>query len=227
MWRRKGEGESSPRRQVLVIGLGRFGLAVAAELTRRGHEVLGVDVDPKAVEGAADVCAQVLELDGNDEDALRQLGVGDFDAAVVAIKDPARAILAAFILRDLGVGSIVARAQTPADVRVLERVGGTRPVLVEEAMGRYVARALGIRDALQALPVTDDVAIVLLRYPDAQPEREVAELEGAHAGITVLAVRREDTVIAVPGPAELVRPGDDLVIIGRQGDLESLRISSG
>jgi trk system potassium uptake protein TrkA len=224
MWRRGSDRDAPARRQVLVIGLGRFGLAVAAELTRRGHEVLGVDIDPKAVEDATDVCAQVLELDANDEEALRQLGIGDFDAAVVAIKDPARAILAAFILSDLGVTSIVARAQSAADVRILERVGGTRAVLVEEAMGRFVARALGIHDALQALPVTDDVAIVLLRYPVELQERTVGDLEGAHAGITVLAVRREETVVAVPGPDEPVRPGDDLVVIGKQADLEVLRL---
>ena len=65
-------------RQVLVIGLGKFGLTVAADLTRQGHEVLGIDIDADAVAEAAPFCAQALELDANDEGALRDIGAKDF-----------------------------------------------------------------------------------------------------------------------------------------------------
>jgi trk system potassium uptake protein len=211
-------------RQVLVVGLGKFGLTVAAELTRLGHEVLAVDVDPRAVQEASGVATQALEVDANDEAALRALGVADFDIAVVAINDPARAILATFILRDLGVPSIVARAQSPTEVRILERAGNTRAVLVEQAMGRYVARSIGIGNAVDVLPVSDDVVIVRVHYREGLPERTVAELERLRSGVTVIAVRRSADVIVTPDPGTRVRPGDDLVLVGRQADLEALRL---
>jgi trk system potassium uptake protein TrkA len=145
----------------------------------------------------------------------------------VAIKESARAILAALILHDLGVPSIVARAQSATDVRILERVGGTRAVLVEEAMGRYVARALDIGGALEVLPVTDDVSIVVLRTPAELPAQDVSGFERDHAGVTVLALRRGDSVVALPGPPDRVQPGDQLVVIGREADLEALRTTVG
>jgi len=214
----------SVSKQVLVVGVGQFGLTVAADLSRQGHEVLAIDIDPDAVEEAAPFCAQALEVDANDEGALRELGVADFDVAVVAINDPARAILATFILQELGVPQIVARAQTPTEVRILERAGNTRAVLVEQAMGRYVARSIGIGGALDVMPVTDDVVIVRVRVRDDQTARTVAEVEALRAGITVLAVQHGTTVTATPDPAAPVQLGDDLVLIGRQADLEALRL---
>ena len=210
-------------RQVLVIGLGKFGLTVAADLTRQGHEVLGIDVDPDAVAEAAPFCAQALELDANDEGALREIGAKDFDVAVVAINDPARAILATLILRELGVPQIVARAQTPTEVRILERAGNVRPVLVEQSMGRYVARSIGIGGALDVMPVSDDVVIVRIRAGAAGAPRTVGSVQAAQRDVTVLAVVHGGAVTVTPGPDAAIEPGDDVVLIGRQADLEALR----
>lgn len=214
----------SGTRQVLVVGLGKFGLTVAADLSRQGHEVLAIDIDPAAVEEAAPFCAQALEVDANDEDALRGLGVAEFDVAVVAINDPARAILATFILQDLGVPQIVARAQSPTEVRILERAENTRAVLVEQAMGRYVARSIGIDGAVDVMPVTEDVVIVRIHLRPGMATRTVAEVEALRGGITVLAVQRGNSVTASPDPAMTVVAGDGLVLIGRQSDLEALRM---
>jgi len=214
----------SIRKQVLVVGLGKFGLSVAADLTRQGHEVLAIDIDPEAVEEAVAVSAQALEVDANDEAALRVLGVADFDVAVVAINDPARAILAAFILQDLGVPQIIARAQSPTEVRILERAPNTRAVLVEQAMGRYVARSIGIGSAVDVMPITDDVVIVRIRVRDDRRPCTVAEVEALGGGVTVLAVQRGASVAVTPDPTTPVNPGNDLVLIGRQTDLEALRL---
>lgn len=211
-------------RQVLVVGLGKFGLTVAAELTRLGNEVLAIDVDPEAVEEAAPFCAQALEVDANDEDALREIGVAEFDVAVVAINDPARAILATFILQELGVRSIVARAQSPTEVRILERAGNVRAVLVEQAMGRTVARSIGLGAAVEALPITDDVVIVRVHVPDDRAVQTVADLERRYAGVTVLAIQRGAAVTVRPGADAVIATGDDLVLVGRQPDLEALRL---
>lgn len=211
-------------RQVLVVGLGKFGLTVAAELTRLGNEVLAIDVDPDAVEEAAPFCAQALEVDANDEAALRELGVAEFDVAVVAINDPARAILATFILQELGVRSIVARAQSPTEVRILERAGNVRAVLVEQAMGRTIARSIGLGAAVEVLPITDDVVIVRVHVPAGYTTRTVADLETRFGGVTVLAIQRGATVTVRPSADATLQPGDDVVVVGRQTDLEALRL---
>src|SRR5688500_16856909 len=75
----------SARRQVAVLGLGRFGASVARELTRLGHDVLGLDANEKLVQDLSTEVAHAVQVDITDGDALRELGLQSFDAAIVAI----------------------------------------------------------------------------------------------------------------------------------------------
>jgi Trk K+ transport system NAD-binding subunit len=92
-------------------------------------------------------------------------------------------------------------------------------------MGRYIARSIGISDAVDAMPISDDIVIVRIRVRDGQPERTVAEVEQLRAGVTVLAVQRGSRVTVTPDPVTRIAPGDDVVLIGRQADLEALRVT--
>ena len=92
---------------VLVIGLGRFGYAVCASLVRQGHEVLAIDSDPVLVQRYADDFTHVVLADATDDDALEQLGVGDFEHAVVAIgNDIEASVLTTLSLAKAEVASI-------------------------------------------------------------------------------------------------------------------------
>jgi trk system potassium uptake protein len=115
---------------VLVIGLGRFGTALAETLSVHGHEVLGVDLDPELVQRAVDRLTHVVQADATNLAAMRQLGASDFQHAVVAIGDQIEAsILSTAVLVDLGVPDIWAKAITAAHGKILQRVGAHHVVL--------------------------------------------------------------------------------------------------
>jgi trk system potassium uptake protein len=138
---------------VVVIGLGRFGSSIAAELQRHGREVLAIDLDRNLVSNAANKLSAAVEADATDEVALRQLGVHEMDEAVVAIgQDREASILVTALLAELGVKRIWAKALSEAHGRILERVGATRVVYPEAEMGRIVANDF----------LTDDI----MRFPD-------------------------------------------------------------
>lgn len=138
--------KDKPVEPVLVIGLGRFGSALAETLASMGHEVLAVDSSPGRVQQYAGRLTSVVEADSTNEEALRQVGAADFRHAVVAIgADVEASILTTAVLVDLGIENICAKAMTAAHGRILERVGATRVVFPEHDMGERVAHMVSGR----------------------------------------------------------------------------------
>lgn len=98
-------------KQYLVFGLGRFGSSLARALCAQGQEALAVDSDQELVNQIAPHVTQALQLDATDEEALRSLGVKNFDAAVVAIGQNTRdSILICVLLKEMGIPYLIAKA---------------------------------------------------------------------------------------------------------------------
>ena len=131
---------STSRGGIVVIGLGRFGGAVAQSLVRLGHEVLAIDEDADLVQRWSDKLTHVVQADSTDSDALRQLGVQDLGRAVVGIgTDIEASVLTVLALHELGVDEIWAKAITAKHGQILERTGAHHVVYPEAAMGERVA----------------------------------------------------------------------------------------
>ena len=128
----------------LVIGLGRFGRAVACELGSLGHEVLALDNSEENVQHIADSVTQAVCGDAQDESVLTSLGVRNFDCCVVAIgTDIEASILVTVMLKELGAKQVVCKALSALHARVLERVGADRVIQPEKEIGQRLAQHLG------------------------------------------------------------------------------------
>ena len=124
------------KQSFVVLGLGRFGSSVARSLCELGHEVLAVDRDEKLVENIAPDVTQAVQANAVDEDALAELGVQNFDAAIVAIGTDIRAsILATVLLKEAGVPKVLAKAVDDLHARVAKGPGDDfgSPVMAVEA----------------------------------------------------------------------------------------------
>lgn len=131
------------KRRVVVIGLGRFGSALAIELAAKGAEVIAVDKVMTAVDAIKDEVGYAAALDATDPDALRSVEAQTCSTAVVAIgEDFQSATLAVAALRELGVVKIIARTRDAREGRILAAVGASELIELEGEMGRRLARAL-------------------------------------------------------------------------------------
>lgn len=215
------------RKPVLVIGLGRFGTAVACTLERMGHEVLAADTDGEIVRDHRDVLTKVVEADCTDPDTLRQLGAAEFETAVVAIGDNVEAsLLIVLALMDLGVPSIWAKANTERHGRILERTGAHHVVFVEQKMGERVAHLVNER-LLDFIDFGDDFAIARLLAPESIVGLPLVTSQcRARHDVTVVGVKRagEDFIHALPDT--LILPGDELVVSGRIEKIEAFSAMS-
>lgn len=177
---------------VVVLGLGRFGRALALQLVEDGHEVLGIDADEETVQSLHGVLTHVVKADTTNEDALRQLAVGDFDRAVVGIGSHVEAsILTASTLLSFEIGTIWAKAISEPHARILTQLGVHHVVRPETEMGRKVAHLVGgaMRDFIEVGP---DFAMVTIAAPP--------QLVGQRLGDTGLRQQHEVTVVAVCSP---------------------------
>lgn len=203
------------RAPVLVIGLGRFGSAVACTLERMGHEVLGIESDPEIVDDHRDLLTQVVEGDATEVDTLEQLGCSQFESAVVAIGANMEAsVLTVLALVDLGVTNIWAKANNDRHGRILERTGAHHVVFPEQKMGERVARLVNER-LLDFIAFGDDFGIARLKAPDSILGLPlVTSACRKKYDVTVVGVKRrgEDFIHATPDT--IILPEDELVVSG-------------
>lgn len=221
------KSDLDPDEAVLVIGLGRFGSAVAEALAQLGHDVLAVDSDAELVQEWADRLAHVVQADSTSEQAMQQLGAGDFRVAVVAIgTDIEASLLTTSALVDLGVGQIWAKAVSRAHGRILERVGATHVVFPEASMGERVAHMLTGRMS-NYVELDDDYAIAKVRAPRECDGKTLAEAGLREKyDVTVVGVKRRDGEIVHAEADTRVHEGDELVVAGRTEKVQELASSS-
>ncbi|WP_265448126.1 potassium channel family protein [Flexivirga meconopsidis] len=209
------------QRSALVVGLGRFGAAVAQSLVHEEWEVLAVDESMDLVQKYADTLTHTARVDSTDPDALVQLGAADFERAVVGIgSDMEASVLTVVNLVDLGVEEIWAKAVTPQHARILERIGAHHVVFPERAMGERVAHMVtgSLEDYIE---FDDDFAIARTLAPRSLWGRSLTESAlRTKLDITVVGVKRPGTDFTYARPETVVVEGDELVVCGRTHTLE-------
>ncbi len=212
------------KRQILVLGLGRFGSAVATTLAELGCEVACVDTDERRVQRMAPQVTQAMQLDSTDRDALRQIGVGDFDVAVVAIgADIEASILTAANLAELGCKDIVAKAMTLPHARILEKVGAHRVIFPEHEMGVRLGNSLAGTNLIDYMELDPRYAVAEIRCPAEIAGRTLAEanVRGRY-GVIVLCVKSGDEVVVIPDPDLRIETNDVIVVAGPTKDIDRL-----
>jgi trk system potassium uptake protein TrkA len=202
--------------QVLVVGLGRFGRAMAETLEELGHEVLAVDRDPRIVQELTGRLTHVVEADSTSLEVLKQLGAADFKRAVVAIgSDIEASILTAGVLVDLGISNIWAKAITSAHGRILQRVGAHHVVFPEHDMGERVAHLVTGR-MLDYMGLEDDFAMVKTVTPGELVGRTLGEADiRRRHHITVVLIKPAGGSYTFATPDTRVGKGDILVVAGQ------------
>lgn len=210
------------RKPVMVIGLGRFGSAVATTLERMGHEVLGVDLDPALVAEHKDLLTQVAEADCTEVATLESLGAGDFDSAVVAIGTHIEAsVLTVLGLTDLGITNIWAKATNDRHGRILERTGAHHVVFPEQKMGERVARLLN-GHLLDFIAFDDCFGIARLKAPLSIVGLPLVTSQcRKRFDVTVIGVKREGEDFIHALPDTVILPGDELVVSGDTARIEA------
>lgn len=212
-------------KQYAVIGLGRFGTSVARTLYEMGYDVLGIDTNEDIIQDAMDLVTHAVTADSTDENALKSIGIRNFDVVVVAIgNDVKNSILTTLILKELGVKHIVVKAQDELHGKVLEKIGADRVVYPERDMGYRVAHNLISPNILDYIELAPDYSILEIHVPNKFVGRSLEQIDIRRKyGCNVMAIKHGKDINISPIATDILHDGDVLVVVGKNEDLDELK----
>ena len=165
-------------KQYIVIGCGRFGSSVATTMHLLGHQVMAIDKNEDLVQGIVDKVTHAAIVDVTDEQALRAIGLGNFDVAIIAIGSDIRAsIMATLLAKEMGVSQVVCKAKDELQAKVLYKIGADRVVFPERDMGVRVAHNLVSDNILDHIELDPEYSIVEIVTPTMWVGKTLIELD--------------------------------------------------
>ena len=210
-------------KQFVIIGLGRFGSSVAKTLYALGHDVLAIDSNEDLVQEISDSVTHAVQMDATDENALRTLGLRNFDVAVVTIGANIQAsVMATLLVKDMGIKYIIAKGNSDLHAKVLYKIGADRVILPEKDMGVRVAHNLVSSSILDYIELSPD-SIIEIESPKEWYGKSMKELSlRSKYGINVMAIKRNNEVNISPDADDVINKDDIVVAIGSAEDLTKL-----
>lgn len=212
--------------QILIVGLGQFGMSLARTLSDKGAEVLAVDRQKNLVEEAAAFATEALVMDATDETELALLQPGKRDSAVCAIGDDSKeaSIICTALLRQMGAPWIIARANNLLHQRILQLVGAHLVVNPEHEFGKRFANRLIYRNVVADMPLGEELQLTEIKVHPSMIGKSLMELAlPKRFGVMVVAVRRgSPSRVVQPSPSEPLQEDDNLVIVSKESAIPKL-----
>lgn len=212
--------------QILIVGLGQFGMSLAKTLSEKGAEVLAVDYKKNLVDEVSSYVAQAIIMDATDETELSKLEPGKRDAAVCAIGDDSKeaSIICTALLRQMGVPLVIARASDKTHQRILQLVGAHQIINPEEEFGKRFATRLLYRHIIADASIGGNLHITEFKIQPSIVGKNLIELAlPKKFSIMVAGIRRGDTgKIIQPSPNQPLEANDILIIVSNESAIEKL-----
>ena len=212
------------KKQFVVIGLGRFGSSIATTLYSLGNDVLVIDKNEDLIQDIASEVTHAVQADATDENALKSLGIRNFDVAIISIGgDIQSSVMATLILRELGVKYIIAKGNGELHAKVLYKIGADRVVLPEKDMGVRVAHNIISSSILDYIELSSDYSIMEVKAFKDWGGKDLKSLDlRKKYGINVIAIKKGEKINLNPAADDIVCKDNVIVAIGSKEALTSL-----
>lgn len=205
-------------KQYLVVGLGRFGSAVATTLAEQGMQVLAIDRSMETVEAHRGRLTDVVRGDAMDRRVLEHIGAGDFDVAIVTIGEDVKASgVITMQLKEMGVPCVIVKAFDSFHGRMLLKLGADKVIFPERDMGQRIAHNLVSEKILDFIELSPDYSLVEMRPRPEWIGKTLGELNlRARERINVVAVRSGESVNAMPNQHTQIGADDVMLVVSQE-----------
>ena len=206
------------KKQYLVIGLGRFGSAVATTLVQQGMEVLAMDKNMEHVEDHRSLLTEVICADAMEKSVLEQIGASNFETAIVTIGgDVTASGTVTMLLKDMGVKNVIVKAYDSFHGRMLTKLGADKIVYPERDMGQRIAHNLVSEKIMDFIELSPDYSLVEMRPHAEWIGKSLGELNlRARYSINVVAIRSGEDVNAMPDMHTRIEEGNVMLVVSKE-----------
>ncbi len=208
-----------------VLGLGRYGYAVAKELVESGAEVLVVDFQEDVINNVVDEFPICKCADITDEDAMEQLGISNVDVVIIAVASNLEtSVMATTLCKDMGVKTVIVKCANERQCKILSKIGADKVVLPEYESGVRLAKNLLSSGFVDILELTNNVSLVEI---DIKPEwvgKSLVELNlRKKYSINVIAIQQGNNVSTEIDPHQMLEQTMKLIVVANRQKLDKMR----
>ena len=210
-------------KNILLIGLGRFGRHIAMKLNELNHQVLAVDEDEDRVNAVLPYVTNAQIGDSTSEEFLSAIGVRNFDVCIVAIGDNFQSSLeTASLLKELGAQYVVARAARDVQAKFLLRNGADEVVYPEKQMAVWTAIRYSSDHILDYIALGDDHAIFEIEVPASWVDKTIGQLDvRKRYHVSIMAIRQNGKFsMTVSTPDTCLPANATILVMGTQHDIQ-------
>lgn len=210
-------------KNVLIIGLGRFGRHMAKKFIEEGNDVLAVEISEERADSAIEIVQNIQIGDATDERFIQSLGVDNFDLCVIAIGDRFQVSLEiTVLLKDMGAPYVIARASRDIHKKLLLRNGADYVVYGERELAERLAVKFGADNIFDYIVLDSEYAIYEIAVPRSWYGKSIVELSIRNKyKISILATKKDGRIYPLPHPEHIFSPDETLMVMGNE---ESIRV---
>lgn len=213
------------RKTYAVLGLGRYGTAVARELVDNGCEVIAIDLDQKLVNDAAAYIPICKCADVTDPEVIERLDIGSIDTVIISMASNLEAsVMAVTLCKEAGVKTVIAKSANEMHQKILLRVGADQVVFPENESGIRLAKNLLSSGFIDMISLSKDVSMVELDVKGEWVGKNLIELNlRKKYGFNVVAIKNRDRVGVNIDPEKPLSADDNLIVIANVSSLAKFK----
>lgn len=203
-----------------VIGLGRFGMAVAQTLTDLNQDVIAIEIEEGKAKEVSELVRSTLILDATDVKALTEVSIEHVDVVIVGMGEQSmtQSILTCLALKKVGVKKIIAKAVNESHKEILEKIGVDRVINPEEAMGKKIANQLVNHRPFEGIALSDTMEIRSLQVTKNNIKMTFKTIQEINLrknfNINIVCIKRNENEVIIAEHDTMIKPDDILLIAG-------------
>lgn len=213
------------KKQIIIIGLGRFGTSVALGLAKQGHDILAIDINEDNLKHVSNKVTHCLNADIKNQDFIESTNLSGFDTAVIGIgEDIAASVLAVMAMRNAKIPTIIAKAKDEAHSNILTELGVTKTIFPERDSGTRVANNLFTNNILDFFQLSDEYSITEILSPKRLHNKsiEAINVRNVHK-INIIAIKSNGKINADIQRDTIIKENDILFIVGSKKAIDKFK----